>query len=83
VNAGFKTSYLDNVLKPHVDEIFWEDRHILEFLIIYLLMSIYLLEGQEINKIDDEIKIHSLIHNQLSALIFNGMIRYAWFASKL
>ncbi|XP_071639392.1 uncharacterized protein [Temnothorax longispinosus] len=29
------------------------------------------------------IKIHSLIHHQLSAHIFQNMIEYAWFASKL
>lgn len=32
---------------------------------------------------EDAIKIHSLIHYQLSAPIFKDMIKYAWYASKL
>lgn len=31
----------------------------------------------------DAIKIHSLIHHQLSVPLFNDMIQFAWFASKL
>jgi hypothetical protein len=45
--------------------------------------NVHLLEqGCEINK-RDKIKIHSLIHNQLSAAIFNDTVSYAWFASSL
>lgn len=32
---------------------------------------------------EDAIKIHSLIHHQLSAPVFQPMIQYAWYASKL
>lgn len=38
---------------------------------------------KEISDRKDIIKLHSLIHNQLSAPIFRAMIKYAWFASKL
>ena len=32
---------------------------------------------------EDCIKIHAIIHNQLSAPIYIDMIQYAWYASKL
>ena len=38
---------------------------------------------RELSTREDCIKIHAIIHNQLSAPIFSAMIRYAWFASKL
>lgn len=37
-------------------------------------------EKRDINSQDDCIKIHSLVLYQLSAPIFNSMIRYAWYA---
>uniref|UniRef100_A0ABD2WB24 DDE-1 domain-containing protein n=1 Tax=Trichogramma kaykai TaxID=54128 RepID=A0ABD2WB24_9HYME len=41
--------------------------------------STFLLEQQkQINTREDCLKIHSLIHNQVSAPIFNDMITYAW-----
>jgi len=40
-------------------------------------------EQREISSREDEIKLHSLILHQLSAPVFNYMIQYAWFASKL
>lgn len=44
----------------------------------------YLIEqGREINDREDCIKIHSIVHHQFSSPVFNEMIRYAWFASKL
>lgn len=44
----------------------------------------YLIEQEkEITSREDCIKIHSIVHHQLSAPIFGNMLRYAWFASKL
>lgn len=44
----------------------------------------YLIEQEkEITFREDCIKIHSIVHHQLSAPIFGNMLRYAWFASKL
>lgn len=44
----------------------------------------YLIEsGREINSREDCIKIHSILYHQLSAEIFQKMLRYVWFASKL
>jgi len=44
----------------------------------------YLIEqNREISSRDDCIKIHSIVHHQLSSPIFIDMLRYAWFASKL
>ncbi|XP_036139694.1 uncharacterized protein LOC118644689 [Monomorium pharaonis] len=44
----------------------------------------YLIEQKrEINSREDCIKIHSIVHHQLSSPIFSNMIQYAWFASKL
>lgn len=40
-------------------------------------------DQREIASREDAIKIHSLVHNQLSAPIFSPMIKYAWYASKL
>ena len=43
-----------------------------------------LLKGQrEIPSREDAINIHSLTHQKLSAPIFEKMIEYTWFASKL
>ena len=39
--------------------------------------------GRQLNFREDAIKIHALIHNQLTAPIFRNMIQYSWFASKL
>ena len=50
------------------------------FLIHFLF---YYLLRRHLSTREDEIKIHSLIHHQLSAPIFEDMIKYAWFASKL
>ncbi|XP_036144190.1 uncharacterized protein LOC118646035 [Monomorium pharaonis] len=45
---------------------------------------VYLIEQKrEINSREDCIKIHSIVHHQLSSPIFSNMIQYAWFASKL
>lgn len=44
----------------------------------------YLLEvKREITSREDAIKIHSLIHYQLSAPIYHDMLKYAWYAAKL
>lgn len=44
----------------------------------------YLIESErEIASREDAIKIHSIIHHQLSALIFSKMLHYTWFALKL
>lgn len=44
----------------------------------------YLIDNErEIARREDAIKIHSIVHHQLSAPIFTKMLRYAWFASKL
>lgn len=40
-------------------------------------------EDRQINSRDDALKIHSLIHHQLLAPIFEDMLQYAWFAAKL
>lgn len=40
-------------------------------------------QGREITSREDCIKIHSIVHHQLSAPIFGDMLRYAWFAAKL
>ena len=40
-------------------------------------------KNEHLSSREDAIKIHSLIHHQLSAPIFEDMIKYAWFASKL
>ena len=43
-----------------------------------------LLRGQrEISSREDAIKIHSLTHHPLSARVFEKMIEYTWFSSKL
>lgn len=42
-----------------------------------------LTEDRQLNTRSDSIKIHSLIHQQLSAPIFQEMLQYAWYASKL
>lgn len=38
---------------------------------------------REINSREDCIKIHSIVHHQLSSPIFRNMIKYAWYACKL
>ena len=44
----------------------------------------YLLKNnREIANREDAIKIHFLVHNQLSAPIFCDMLKYAWFASQI
>ena len=44
----------------------------------------YLLQQKrQITSREDAIKIHSLVHNQLSAPVFSHMLQYAWYASKL
>lgn len=44
----------------------------------------YLIENsREINSREDCITIQSIVHHQLSSPIFENMIKYAWFASKL
>ncbi|XP_032673519.1 uncharacterized protein LOC116845214 [Odontomachus brunneus] len=44
----------------------------------------YLLKrNRKIANREDAIKIHSLVHNQLSAPIFCDMLKYAWFASQI
>lgn len=56
----------------------------LKIFIKLLQNSTYLLQcKREINTRADCIKIHALLHNQISAPIFENMIRYAWFASKM
>lgn len=40
-------------------------------------------EKRQINTREDAIKIQSLVHQQLSAPIFQDIIEYSWFASKL
>ncbi|XP_020292188.1 uncharacterized protein LOC109858896 [Pseudomyrmex gracilis] len=40
-------------------------------------------QNREITSHEDCIKIHSIIHHQLSAPSFQNMLQYAWFASKL
>ncbi|XP_067214158.1 uncharacterized protein [Linepithema humile] len=40
-------------------------------------------QNRQLSSREDAIKIHSLIHLQLSAAVFTDMIKYAWFASKL
>ena len=45
--------------------------------------SISLKEKREINSREDALKIHSIVHHQLSSPIFQNMIKYAWYASKL
>ncbi|EZA58474.1 hypothetical protein X777_01173 [Ooceraea biroi] len=39
--------------------------------------------NREITSREDVIKIHALIHDQLQALIYSNMLRYAWYAAKL
>lgn len=39
--------------------------------------------NKELHDRTDALKIHALIHNQLSAPIFQDMLLYAWYASKL
>ena len=38
---------------------------------------------KEINSREDALKIHSIVHHELSSPIFQNMIKYAWYASKL
>lgn len=45
--------------------------------------SVLLETQRELHNRTDAITIHSIIHNQLSAPIFQAMISYAWYASKL
>ena len=45
--------------------------------------STLLKEKREINCREDVLKIHSIVHYQLSSPIFQNMIKYAWYASKL
>lgn len=45
--------------------------------------SVLIEQQREISSRDDCIKIHSIVHHQLSAPIFTKMLSYAWFASKL
>jgi len=40
-------------------------------------------QNREITSREDCIKIHSIIHHQLSAPSFRNVLQYAWFASKL
>lgn len=40
-------------------------------------------ENRSLSTREDAIKIHSLIHHQLSAPDFQDMIKYAWFSAKL
>jgi hypothetical protein len=40
-------------------------------------------QNRQLSSREDAIKIHSLIHSQLSSDVFNNMIKYAWYASKL
>ena len=39
--------------------------------------------NRELLRREDAIKIYSFIHNQLSAPVFNAMIKYSWYAIKL
>ena len=39
--------------------------------------------NNELSRREDAIKIHSLIDNQLSAPVFNAMVKYFWYATKL
>jgi len=55
-----------------------------KILIKRLQYSVYLIgQGREINSREDCIKIHSIVHHQLSSNLFRSMIQYAWFASGL
>jgi hypothetical protein len=45
--------------------------------------SALLKDQREIASREDAIKIHSLVHYQLSAPVFSPMLKYAWFAAKL
>ena len=45
--------------------------------------STLLKEKREINSRKDALKIHSIVHHQLSSPIFQNMIKYAWYALKL
>lgn len=45
--------------------------------------SYLLQEERQINSREDAIKLHSIVLHQLSSPIFNRMIEYSWFASKL
>lgn len=40
-------------------------------------------QKRKINSREDCIKIHSIVHHQLSSSIFSNMIKYAWYAAKL
>jgi hypothetical protein len=40
-------------------------------------------EQREITSRVDAFKIHAIVHHQLSAPVFENMVKYAWFASKL
>lgn len=40
-------------------------------------------QKREIASREDCVKIHAIVHHQLSAPIFENMLKYAWFASKL
>ena len=40
-------------------------------------------ENREISDRENIIKLHSIIHNQLSSPVFKKMIQYAWYASQL
>lgn len=40
-------------------------------------------QNREITSREDCLKIHSIVHHQLSSPVFENMIKYAWFASKL
>ena len=39
-------------------------------------------KGEMISR-EDALKLHSIVHHQLSSPIFQNMIKYAWYASKL
>ena len=55
-----------------------------KYFIKELQNSTYLLkEDSQISSRADAIKIHALIHNQLSAPAYQQMLKYAWFAAKL
>lgn len=56
----------------------------MKYLLKRLQNCTYLMEeNRQINSREDCIKIHSLIHRQLSAPVFKNMIQYSWFSAKL
>ena len=58
-------------------------RHFKQFIARLQNCAFLLQEKREISWPEENSKIHSLIHNQLSSLVFKDMLQYAWYASKL